>query len=57
MNFMYRMKSDISQATHSKPFLSDFWPNLMFVLFLVNLILSGPIVWEICKTQNKFVEY
>lgn len=60
MNFRYGMKSGIFQATHSKPFLSDFGPKLMFVLFFIKLISSGPVVWEtgvlICTIQNKFTE-
>lgn len=43
-----------------KPFLSDLGPKLMFVLFLIKLTSSGPVVWEmgvlICTIQNKFLE-
>lgn len=46
MNFIYGMKYGLSQATRSKPFLSGFRPELKFVLFHINLISSGPIVWE-----------
>lgn len=60
MNFIYGMKSGISQVTHSKPFLSDFGPKLMFMLFLIKLTSSGPVVWEmgvlICTIQIKFIE-